>query len=107
MCLTATRAETSALFQFLSVTDKAAVYRLCEHKFLFLRLLLCFSFFSSLILYSDILLDLDSPAPVTTPAPAPVSAGNDLWGDFSTAPRYNRGAARVLSVGVWVVCAGR
>ncbi|XP_059880258.1 adaptin ear-binding coat-associated protein 1 isoform X2 [Delphinus delphis] len=33
----------------------------------------------------DILLDLDSPAPVTTPAPAPVSASNDLWGDFSTA----------------------
>nr|XP_004610706.1 unnamed protein product [Sorex araneus] len=34
---------------------------------------------------ADILLDLDSPAPVTTPAPAPVSASNDLWGDFSTA----------------------
>uniref|UniRef100_A0A8C8YX87 NECAP endocytosis associated 1 n=1 Tax=Prolemur simus TaxID=1328070 RepID=A0A8C8YX87_PROSS len=33
---------------------------------------------------ADILLDLDSPA-VTTPAPAPVSASNDLWGDFSTA----------------------
>uniref|UniRef100_A0A7N5JJD2 Adaptin ear-binding coat-associated protein 1 n=1 Tax=Ailuropoda melanoleuca TaxID=9646 RepID=A0A7N5JJD2_AILME len=36
---------------------------------------------------ADILLDLDSPAPVTTPAPAPVSASNDLWGDFSTASR--------------------
>ncbi|KAF6120593.1 NECAP endocytosis associated 1 [Phyllostomus discolor] len=35
---------------------------------------------------ADILLDLDSPAPVTTPAPAPVSTSNDLWGDFSTAP---------------------
>uniref|UniRef100_A0A2K6SSK7 NECAP endocytosis associated 1 n=1 Tax=Saimiri boliviensis boliviensis TaxID=39432 RepID=A0A2K6SSK7_SAIBB len=34
---------------------------------------------------ADILLDLDSPAPVTTPAPTPVSASNDLWGDFSTA----------------------
>ncbi|XP_046312308.1 LOW QUALITY PROTEIN: adaptin ear-binding coat-associated protein 1-like [Marmota monax] len=34
---------------------------------------------------SDILLDLDSPVPVTTTAPAPVSASNDLWGDFSTA----------------------
>lgn len=34
---------------------------------------------------ADILLDLDSPAPITTPAPAPVSASNDLWGDFSTA----------------------
>ncbi|EHB11245.1 Adaptin ear-binding coat-associated protein 1 [Heterocephalus glaber] len=34
---------------------------------------------------ADILLDLDSPASVTTPAPAPVSASNDLWGDFSTA----------------------
>ncbi|XP_054298754.1 adaptin ear-binding coat-associated protein 1 isoform X1 [Pongo pygmaeus] len=36
---------------------------------------------------ADILLDLDSPAPVTTPAPTPVSASNDLWGDFSTASR--------------------
>ncbi|KAI4586299.1 hypothetical protein MJG53_004086 [Ovis ammon polii x Ovis aries] len=34
---------------------------------------------------AGILLDLDSPAPITTPAPAPVSASNDLWGDFSTA----------------------
>lgn len=34
---------------------------------------------------ADILLDLDSPALVTTPAPAPVSASSDLWGDFSTA----------------------
>jgi hypothetical protein len=30
---------------------------------------------------------LDSPVPVTTPAPAPVSTSNDLWGDFSTASR--------------------
>uniref|UniRef100_A0A8C2NAT3 Adaptin ear-binding coat-associated protein 1 n=1 Tax=Capra hircus TaxID=9925 RepID=A0A8C2NAT3_CAPHI len=37
---------------------------------------------------TGILLDLDSPAPITTPAPAPVSASNDLWGDFSTASRY-------------------
>ncbi|KAL6032301.1 hypothetical protein STEG23_013527, partial [Scotinomys teguina] len=34
---------------------------------------------------ADILLDLDSPAPVTTSAPAPVSTSSDLWGDFSTA----------------------
>ncbi|KFO22063.1 Adaptin ear-binding coat-associated protein 1 [Fukomys damarensis] len=34
---------------------------------------------------ADILLDLDSPASITTPAPASVSASNDLWGDFSTA----------------------
>ncbi|KAM6177426.1 LOW QUALITY PROTEIN: adaptin ear-binding coat-associated protein 1-like [Erethizon dorsatum] len=34
---------------------------------------------------ADILLDLDSPAPVTIPAPAPVSASNDLWGDLSSA----------------------
>lgn len=59
---------------------------------------------SSLTSYSDILLDLDSPAPVTTPAPAPVSASNDLWGDFSTAPRYDRRAARTLRRGVGGVC---
>ncbi|KAF3816385.1 hypothetical protein GH733_014558 [Mirounga leonina] len=34
---------------------------------------------------ADILLDLDSPAPVTAPALAPGSASSDLWGDFSTA----------------------
>ncbi|XP_062966159.1 adaptin ear-binding coat-associated protein 1-like [Cynocephalus volans] len=34
---------------------------------------------------ADNLLDLDSPAPIMTPAPAPISASNDLRGDFSTA----------------------
>nr|XP_044996510.1 adaptin ear-binding coat-associated protein 1-like [Jaculus jaculus]XP_044996511.1 adaptin ear-binding coat-associated protein 1-like [Jaculus jaculus]XP_044996512.1 adaptin ear-binding coat-associated protein 1-like [Jaculus jaculus]XP_044996513.1 adaptin ear-binding coat-associated protein 1-like [Jaculus jaculus]XP_044996514.1 adaptin ear-binding coat-associated protein 1-like [Jaculus jaculus] len=34
---------------------------------------------------ADILLDLDSPAPVTAPVPAPVSSSSDLWGEFSTA----------------------
>uniref|UniRef100_A0A452EA77 Adaptin ear-binding coat-associated protein 1 n=1 Tax=Capra hircus TaxID=9925 RepID=A0A452EA77_CAPHI len=50
---------------------------------------------------AGILLDLDSPAPITTPAPAPVSASNDLWGDFSTASRETT----ILSTGPSVMCA--
>lgn len=71
---------------FLAITSKVAM-KLCVG--FCVNISLCFPVsVSSLTLYSDILLDLDSPAPVTTPAPAPVSASNDLWGDFSTASRY-------------------
>ncbi|KAL6094016.1 hypothetical protein STEG23_010306 [Scotinomys teguina] len=34
---------------------------------------------------ADILLDMDSPAPVSTSAPATISTSSDLWEDFSTA----------------------
>lgn len=75
-------------FQFLVITNKATVYRfLCEYHVFISKIFLLLLFYS-FTLYSDILLDLDSPAPVTTPASAPVSASNDLWGDFSTASRY-------------------